>query len=128
MQAPVALLEALIAAIPYRIHTVLTDTASSSPDLPKNRTGPTARFHGHAFDGICRSHEPHHQRKPPRSVIKTTATTNCVLISAISSLPYDFAKRLRTLQGLTAYEFHLQVLAKNIQTDLLLTTSIKCRN
>src|SRR6202012_2786590 len=46
MQAAVRFLQALIAAVPYRIHTVLTDNGIQFADLPKNRKGPTARFRG----------------------------------------------------------------------------------
>src|SRR6185437_15019604 len=49
MRAAAAFLEALIAAVPYRIHTVLTDNGIQFADLPKNRKGPTARFRGHPF-------------------------------------------------------------------------------
>src|SRR5258708_35914785 len=45
-----AFLSALIKAVPYRIHTVLTDNGIQFADLPKNRRGPTARFRGHPFD------------------------------------------------------------------------------
>jgi hypothetical protein len=43
MRAAAAFLQALIAAVPYRIHTVLTDNGIQFADLPKNRKGPTAR-------------------------------------------------------------------------------------
>src|ERR1700744_6285142 len=56
MRAAAAFLEALIAAGPYRIHTVLTDNGIQFADLPKNRKGPTARFRGHPFDRVCRLH------------------------------------------------------------------------
>ena len=48
-RAAAAFLEALIVAVPYRIHTVLTDNGIQFADLPKNRKGPTARFRGHPF-------------------------------------------------------------------------------
>jgi transposase-like protein len=51
MRAVAAFLQALIAAVPYRIHTVLTDNGVQFADLPKNRMGPTARFRGHPFTG-----------------------------------------------------------------------------
>jgi transposase InsO family protein len=40
-------LKALIKALPYNIHTVLTDNGIQFADLPKNRTGPTALWRGH---------------------------------------------------------------------------------
>jgi hypothetical protein len=36
MQAAAAFLEALVGAVPYRIHTVLTDNETQFADLPKN--------------------------------------------------------------------------------------------
>jgi hypothetical protein len=83
MRAAAAFLQALIAAVPYRIHTVLTDNGIQFADLPKNRKGPTARFRGHPLRSDLpaawhrpptyqtepsldqrpgRAHEPHHQR------------------------------------------------------------------
>src|SRR6202046_2425134 len=50
MRAATTFLEALIAAVPCLIHTVLTDNGIQFADLPKNRRGPTARFRGHPFD------------------------------------------------------------------------------
>ena len=37
----VAFLEALLRAVPYRLHTILTDNGIQFADLPKNRDGPT---------------------------------------------------------------------------------------
>jgi hypothetical protein len=45
-----AFLDELVAAVPYQIHTVLTDNGIQYADLPKNRDGPTARWRGHPFD------------------------------------------------------------------------------
>src|SRR3981189_1369478 len=56
MQAAAAFLEALVGAVPYRIHTVLTDNGIQFADLPKNRGGLTARWRGHPFDRICLRH------------------------------------------------------------------------
>ncbi len=39
MRAATAFLQALIATLPYRIHTVLTDNGIQFADLPKNRKG-----------------------------------------------------------------------------------------
>src|SRR3984885_5720375 len=38
-----AFLEALVAAVPYRVEIVLTDNGIQFADLPKNRSGPTAK-------------------------------------------------------------------------------------
>src|ERR1700748_762910 len=61
MRAAAAFLQALIAAVPYRIHTVLTDNGIQFADLPKNRKGPTARFRGHPFDRTCLPHGIDHR-------------------------------------------------------------------
>src|SRR6202167_4503231 len=53
MMAAAAFLQALVAAVPYRIHTVLTDNGIQFADLPNNRRGPTARLRAHPFDRIC---------------------------------------------------------------------------
>src|SRR5881397_2879832 len=45
-----AFLKALIDAVPYKIHTVLTDNGIQFCDLPKHRAGPTARWRTHMFD------------------------------------------------------------------------------
>ena len=37
MQTAAAFLQALVEAVPYRIHTVLTDNGMKCADLPKNR-------------------------------------------------------------------------------------------
>ena len=48
----VRFLKALIAAVPYRLHTVLTDNGIQFADLPRNRDGWTARYRVHRFDQI----------------------------------------------------------------------------
>jgi len=50
----VAFLEALIAATPYRLHTILTDNAIQFADWPRNRNGWTTRYRGRRFDQIYR--------------------------------------------------------------------------
>ena len=125
MRAAAAFLQALIAAIPYRIHTVLTDNGIQFADLPKNREGPTARFRGHPFDRICLLHGIDHRHTKPnhpwtngqvermnRTIKEATVQRyhyDCHeqlrihlrdLVAA-----YNFARRLKTLSGLTAHEF-----------------------
>jgi transposase InsO family protein len=58
-------LEALIAAVPYRLHTVLTDNGIQFADLPRNRDGWTARYRVHRFDQICRAHGIEHRLTKP---------------------------------------------------------------
>jgi len=125
MQAAASFLEALVAAIPYRIHTVLTDNGIQFADLPKNRRGPTARFRGHPFDRVClrcsiehRLTKPNHPwtngqvERMNRTI--TEATVQRYHYDNHSQLrvhlndflaAYNFAKRLKALAGLTVYEF-----------------------
>ena len=58
-------LEALIKAIPYKIHTVLTDNGVQFCDMPKHRSGPTARYRLHGFDRICREQDIEHRLTKP---------------------------------------------------------------
>jgi transposase InsO family protein len=125
MKAAAAFLLALIAAVPYRIHTVLTDNGIQFADLPKNRTGLTARFRGHPFDRVCLLHQIDHRLTKPNHpwtngqvermnrTIKE-ATVQRFYYDSHSQLrihladfvtAYNYAKRLKTLGGLTAYEF-----------------------
>ncbi|MEX5360141.1 DDE-type integrase/transposase/recombinase, partial [Klebsiella pneumoniae] len=46
----------LIAAVPYRLHTVLTDNGVQF----SNRSGDTSAFE-HIFDRVCREHEIEHR-------------------------------------------------------------------
>jgi transposase-like protein len=117
-------LEALVAALPYKIHTVLTDNGIQFADLPKNRSGLTARFRGHPFDRACRKFGIEHRLTKPRhpwtngqvermnrtikdATVKrfhyeTHEQLTLHLAAFVSA--YNFARRLKTLQGLTPYE------------------------
>ncbi len=120
------LLQTLIAAVPcHRIDTVLTDNGIQFADLPKNRKGPTARFRGHPFDRVCLLHGVDHRLTKPnhpwtngqvermnRTIKEATVQryhydTHDQLRIHLSDFvaAYNFAKRLKTLLGLTAYEF-----------------------
>src|SRR6476660_9690655 len=56
VKSAVGFLQALIEAVPYTIHIVLTDNGIQFGDMPSRRTGPTARYRLHMFDRICREH------------------------------------------------------------------------
>jgi len=58
-------LRALIEAVPYRIHTVLTDNGVQFCHAPRYRDGPTARYSLHLFDRICREHGIEHRLTKP---------------------------------------------------------------
>lgn len=120
----VAFLEALIATVPYTIHTVLTDNGVQFGDMPQNRSGPTARYRLHLFDRICRQHDIEHRMTKPKhpwtngqvermnrtlkdaTVRRYHYTTHQQLTEHLNAFldAYNFAKRLKTLRGLTPYE------------------------
>ena len=119
-----AFLDELVAAVPYQIHTVLTDNGIQFADLPKNRDGPTARMRGHPFDRLCWEHGIEHRLTKPnhpwtngqvermnRTLKEATVRryhyeTHQQLEEHLAAFldAYNFAKRLKTLQGLTPYE------------------------
>src|SRR5262245_6613021 len=117
-------LTALIDAVPYKIHTVLTDNGVQFCDMPSRRSGPTARWRMHRFDRICREHGIEHrltQRNHPwtngqvermnRTLKEATVRryhyeNHRQLEDHLAAFldAYNFAKRLKTLSGLTPYE------------------------
>jgi transposase-like protein len=58
-------LAALIEAVPYRIHTVLTDNGIQFCDAIQHRSGPTARYRMHMFERVCREHGVEHRLTKP---------------------------------------------------------------
>ena len=56
-----AFLVALIAAVPYRIHTVLTDNGIQFRLPPRHADGPTARYVTHMFQMRCRENGIEHR-------------------------------------------------------------------
>lgn len=128
----VAFLKALINAVPYKIHTVLTDNGIQFADLPRNRSKPTAIWRGHPFDRACNEHGIEHRLTKPnhpwtngqvermnRTLKEATVQhyhydnheqLRRHLIDFITA--YNFARRLKTLQGLTPYEHICKVWAK----------------
>ena len=125
MRAAAAFLEAPIAAVPYRIHTVLTDNGIQFADLPKNHRGPTTRVRGHPFDRDCLLHGIDHRLTKPnhpwtneqvermnRTIKEATVQryhydSNDQLRIHFGDFiaAYNFAKHLKALGGLTVYEF-----------------------
>ncbi len=125
-------LEALVAAVPYEVHTVLTDNGIQFADIPKNRNGPTARFRGHPFDRACWRHGIEHRLTKPkhpwtngqvermnRTIKEATVKrfhydNHEQLRSHIDNFvaAYNFARRLKTLRGLTPYEYICNVWTK----------------
>ena len=128
----VAFLEALIEAMPYRLHTILTDNGIQFADLPRNRNGWTARYRVHRFDQICREHGIEHRLTKPNHpwtngqvermnrTIKD-ATVKRYHYESHDDLrrhlqlfidAYNHARRLKTLRGLTPYEHVCRVWTK----------------
>jgi len=122
--AAIAFLEALIEAVPYQLHTILTDNGIQFAELPKNRDGWTARYRVNRFDQICREHGIEHRLTKPNhpwtngQVERMNRTLKEATVKryhydrhdqlqahlAAFLDAYNFAKRLKTLQGLTPYE------------------------
>jgi transposase InsO family protein len=120
-----AFLEALVAAVPYRVEIVLTDNGIQFADLPKNRSGPTARLRGHPFDRACREHGIQHRLTKPnhpwtngqvermnRTIKDATVKryhyeSHEQLVHHLDDFvaAYNFGRRLKTLSGLTPFEF-----------------------
>ena len=121
----VRFLEALIAAVPYRLHTVLTDNGIQFADLPKNRDGWTARYRVHRFDQICRANGIEHRLTKPNhpwtngQVERMNRTLKEATVNryhydnheqlrahlADFVTAYNFARRLKILKGLSPYEY-----------------------
>src|SRR5829696_4386279 len=120
-----AFLDALVAAVPYQIEIVPTDNGIQFADLPKNRSGPTAMFRGHPFDRACRSHGIEHRLTKPNhpwtngQVERMNRTIKEATVQRYHYdrhdqlrrhlddfvAAYNFGRRLKTLKGLTPYEF-----------------------
>lgn len=120
-----AFLDALAEAVPYHIHTMLTDNGIQFADLPKNRKGPTAMLRAHPFDRTCRRHGIEHRLTKPnhpwtngqvermnRTIKEATVKryfheTHDQLRSHLQDFvtACNFAKRLKALKGLTPYEY-----------------------
>jgi transposase InsO family protein len=124
-QTATAFLKALIEAVPYKIRIVLTDNGIQFCDLPKNRTGPTAIYRTHMFDRLCGQHGIEHRLTKPNhpwtngQVERMNRTLKDATVKRYHYecyeqlkahldaflAAYNFAKRLKTLRGLTPHEF-----------------------
>lgn len=125
----VAFLDELVEVVPYDIHTVLTNNGIQFADLPKNCDGPTARWRGHPIDRACRRHKIEHRLTKPthpwtngqveqmNRTIKD-ATVKRYHYDSHDQLrqhlglfidAYNHTRRLKTLRGLTPYEYVARV-------------------
>ena len=120
-----AFLVALIAAVPYKIHTILTDNGIQFRFAPRYADGPTARYMTHLFDMRCRENGIEHRftkinhpwtngqvERMNRTIKEATVKryhydTHEQLKSHLANFvdAYNFARRLKTLKVLTPYEF-----------------------
>jgi len=118
-------LRALIAAIPYRIHTVLTDNGIQFCDAIRHQNGPTAQYSMHLFKRVCVANDIDHRLTKPKhpwtngqvermnrtlkdaTVRRYYYETHAQLRTHLGDFvhAYNFAKRLKALRGLTPYEF-----------------------
>lgn len=109
----------LIAAVPYHIHTILTDNGIQFTNRLKDK-----RAFKHLFDRICEQHKIEHRltkinhpwtngqvERMNRTIKEATVKryyyeTHAQLKEHLAQflMAYNFARRLKTLQGLTPYE------------------------
>jgi transposase InsO family protein len=120
-----AFLEALIEAVPYKIHTVLTDNGIQFTFPPRYADGPTARYMTHMFEMRCEENGIEHRLtkvKHPWTNGQVERMNRTIKEATVKRYHYDrhdqfeshladfvtaynFARRLKTLNGLTPYEF-----------------------
>ena len=109
---------------PYKIDTVLTDNGIEFTSRRATRDGPTASYMTHMFDMRCRENGIEHRltkMKHPwtngqvermnRTIKEATSTVPLRPTRSARSPPrrlhhaYNYARRLKTLKGLTPYEY-----------------------
>lgn len=115
----------LVKIVPYKIHTVLTDNGAQFCVQPRYRQGITARFMRHMFHIRCLENGIEHRLTKPnhpwtngqvermnRTLKEATVKryhyeTHQHLKEHLFNLlnAYNFAKRLKTLKGLTPYQY-----------------------
>jgi transposase InsO family protein len=120
-----AFLTALIKAVPYKIHTVLTDNGIQFRLPPRYADGPTARFVTHMFEMRCQENAIEHRftrinhpwtngqvERMNRTIKEATVKryhydSHAQLERHLNDFvdAYNFGRRLKTLKGLTPYEF-----------------------
>jgi transposase InsO family protein len=124
-QSASAFLEALVAAVPYKIHTVLTDNGIQFTLPPRYADGPTARYMTHMFDMRCEENDIEHRLtkiKHPWTNGQVERMNRTIKEATVKRYHYDshqqlkmhltdfinaynYGRRLKTLKGLTPYEY-----------------------
>jgi transposase InsO family protein len=115
-----AFLRQVVAAFPYKLHTVLTDNGMAFADLPENRGRHAeieALFGGHIFDRVCGEHGIRHKlTKPyhPWTNGQAERMNRTVKDATVKAFHYPDLEALRAhiLAFVTAYNFakHLKAL------------------
>ena len=120
-----AFLVALIEAVPYKIHTVLTDNGIQFRLPPRYADGPTARWSTHMFGLRCQENGIEHRctkinhpwtngqvERMNRTIKEATVKRyhyddHSQLRRHLADFidAYNFGRRLKTLKGLSPYEF-----------------------
>jgi transposase InsO family protein len=113
-----AFLEALIAAVPYKIHTVLTDNGIQFRFPPRYAHGPTARYITHMFDMRCRENSIEHRFTKinhPWTNGQVERMNRTIKEATVSRYHYDDHDQLhRHLDNfITAYNFGLESARQN---------------
>jgi transposase InsO family protein len=126
-----AFLVTLVKVVPYKIHTVLTDNGIQFTLPPRYADGPTARTMTHMFDLRCQENGIEHRLtkiKHPWTNGQVERMNRTIKEATVKRFHYDdhqqfethlndfinaynYAKRLKTLKGLTPYEFICNVWA-----------------
>jgi transposase InsO family protein len=119
-----AFLMRVIAAVPYKIHTVLTDNGVQFTFPPRYADGPTARYMTHMFDMRCQENGIEHRLtkiKHPWTNGQVERMNRTIKEATVKRFHYDshqqlethladfidaynYGRRLKTLNGLTPYE------------------------
>jgi transposase-like protein len=127
-----AFLTALIEAVPYKIHTVLTDNGIQFTFPQRYAGGPTARYVTHMFEMRCQENGIEHRLtkvKHPWTNGQVERMNRTIKEATVQRYHYDshrqleahladfvsaynFGRRLKTLKGLTPYEFICKIWTK----------------
>jgi len=138
---------ALIAAVPYRIHTVLTADGIQFRYPPRDAAGPTARYMTHMVDIRCRQNGIGHRftkinhlwtngqvERMNRTIKEATVQryhydSHQQLSQHLNHFiaAYNFARSLKTLKGLAPTNSSANAGLHN-QNDSSSIRSIKCRD